>query len=140
LAKFYNPTGAYFDICQALIIAHFYDWDPFATVPEWHAIALWNSFYYNPWDLIVLVNWDPDNQLPPETTTDEQLGMAALLIAMPQLISDCCTWCKQTFSHPWKLRLNIYDGWTRQKVIPACCYDPSYPYPKFTPDFWPPVY
>lgn len=137
--KAYNPQPDAFDICQALIIGHFAGVADDGPL-EFHAIALWNSFWYNPWDLITLVKWDPDNQLDPGTTTNEQLGMTRILIQQPDLISASCTYCRDSIAHPWKLVWNIGRGPRGQEVHPACPYDPAYWPPLWTPDYWPPVY
>jgi hypothetical protein len=115
------------------------DPQPWDDWPTYHLIGFWNTLWFNPFDFMFLVHWDPDAQLPWETVSPAQLALADMLRQAPDLICQCCTYCVSRYNHPSQLRYGSLTSdsirWGRPvaaDVIPG----------GLAPDFgaWPPVY
>jgi hypothetical protein len=141
------------ELVPCLIIGHFHQHGPPPELEylfSFHAIALWLSPWWNIWDTILWTPWQayyPWDRVDP---TPEQIGLGQALIAAPELISDVCSYCHQSFSHPWHVRWNFFRGgsvgvWPvninglARERIPACWWDGGDP-PQYTPDQWPPLW
>ena len=110
---------------------------PSHTPFAYHAIALWNCPHFCPWDGIVWTpvpeGWDPDWD-----HTDEQYQMTRALIGYPELLSDICPECHQSYYHAYKLRWNLSRNGSYPWRVPACAWNGSSP-PEWSPDQWPPL-
>lgn len=126
------------DVAPLLFISHVYaDENPLGFA--FHSIALWNWLWYNPGGVLILCNWDPDDQPPIGETQPVQLLMAHELLADPALVNDMCPYCNGRWGTPKHVRWNIHRGGTYPYGTAICPYDGSWPI-IWSPDQWPPAW
>jgi hypothetical protein len=139
--KSITPTDEWPAIQPCLLIGHF-DKDYGATGPyqQFHAIALWDTALWNPWDVLIKVVWQPGDPFEPGDVTPAQLAVASMLIHNPVLISHQCMYCNSRFGVPHHTYWGDSPCTSHDYGIPACCYDGTSWPATWTGELWPPVY